>query len=53
MGLLYDLMLHQLDIKFKDSDVNDMNNEDDNDADVSSDTEAAIETEIEMILHNN
>lgn len=53
MGLLYDLMVHQLDIRFKDSDTNDANAEDDNmDVDVSSNTETAIETEIAMILNS-
>lgn len=51
MGLLYDLMQHQLDIRFKDSDTNDTATEDgDDDVNVSSNTE--IETEIAMILNN-
>ncbi len=56
MGLLYDLLQGQLDdinIKFKDSDTT--NAEDDNAADVSdvSSNTAEIETEIEVILSNH
>lgn len=52
MGLLYDLLQGQLDdIKFKDSDTT-SDAEDNDAADVSSNT-AVIETEIEMILSNH